>query len=122
MSNDINKHKDDEAVILENLTKQEIEDLDYKTAQLLCKDNDLKAKGPLPDLIDALMIKRFGSRKTFVPGNMKCSFCDAKVYVQSTQKFTTPEGKLAIRRTMKCRGPRAHTYQDTQLVEPNEEQ
>lgn len=46
----------------------------------------------------------------FVPGATKCRFCSATLRVNHTDKQEMAGGKLLITRSVKCNGPRRHTY------------
>jgi hypothetical protein len=48
----------------------------------------------------------------FVPGQTRCRFCDNSVAVRHTEKqISGDKTKLIITRSVKCNGPRRHTYE-----------
>lgn len=54
----------------------------------------------------------------FVPGKTRCKYCGDRAFVRGTTTQPQPDGSVMISRSIKCGGPKRHTYELKELVRP----
>ena len=52
----------------------------------------------------------------FVPGQTRCKLCKGRLFVRHTEKTPLDNGDILITRSVKCGGPKRHSYQINETI------
>ena len=95
---------------LADLTDEDLKGMKKTPFQELCRTEELSPSGNKEELLDRLMLKKYGLSNQYVNTMTKCKVCSAAVHVTGTKKTPLKDGRILWTRQIKCRGRHHHTY------------
>jgi hypothetical protein len=97
-------------LLLSTLEPQEIEACNINQLKYLCKTEKLSESNNADDMVQRLILKKYGVSSKFVSESTKCQFCKSQVKVLNVRIEQENKAVVIVRR-IKCAGPRCHIYQ-----------
>lgn len=102
---------------LAELSDDDIKNMKKIPLQALCRKEQLSPSGNKDELVDRLMLKKYGRSDRYYNTMTKCRICSSAVSVNGKKTEPMKDGRILVTRQIKCKGKHHHTYPLKDIIE-----